>query len=38
MNVDNNEVGAHSFSDMKLARIRGSWVGKVISVGKIEKL
>ena len=38
MDVDNNSVGAHSFSDMKLARVRGHWLVKDIRVGKIEKL
>ena len=38
MEVDTNAVGAHSFSDMKLARIHGHWLVKEIRVGKIEKL
>jgi hypothetical protein len=38
MEVDNNLVGAHSFSDMKLARVHGHWLVKDIRVGKIEKL
>jgi hypothetical protein len=38
MDVDNNSVGAHSFSDMKLARVQGHWLVKDIRVGKIEKL
>jgi hypothetical protein len=38
MEVDNNSVGAHSFSDMKLARVKGHWLVKEIRVGKIEKL
>jgi hypothetical protein len=38
MDVDNNSVGAHSFSDMKLARAHGHWLVKDIRVGKIEKL
>lgn len=38
MDVDNNAVGAHSFSDMKLARMHGQWLVKTIRVGKIEKL
>lgn len=38
MDVDNNMVGAHSFSDMKLARMHGHWLVKSIKVGKIEKL
>jgi hypothetical protein len=38
MDVDNNAVGAHSFSEMKLARVRGNWLVKDIRVGKIDKL
>ena len=38
MDVDSNAVGAHSFSDMKLARAHGRWLVKAIRVGKIEKL
>ena len=38
MDVDNNTVGAHSFSDMKLARLHGHWLVKDIRVGKIENL
>jgi hypothetical protein len=38
MDVDTSSVGAHSFSDMKLARVRGHWLVKEIRVGKIEKL
>jgi ketosteroid isomerase-like protein len=38
MDVDSNAVGAHSFSDMKLARVRGHWLVKSIRVGKIDKL
>ena len=38
MDVDNNAVGAHSFSDMKLARVREHWLVKGIRVGNIEKL
>jgi hypothetical protein len=38
MDMDNNAVGAHSFSDMTLARVYGHWVVKAIKVGKIEKL
>ncbi len=38
MEVETNVVGAHSFSDMKLARVRGRWLVKEIRVGKIEKL
>ena len=28
MDVDNNTVGAHSFSDMKLTRVHGKWLVK----------
>lgn len=38
MDADTNAIGAHSFSDMKLARLRGHWLVKNIRVGKIEKL
>jgi ketosteroid isomerase-like protein len=38
MDVDSNAVGAHSFSDMKLARVHAHWLVKAIRVGKIEKL
>jgi hypothetical protein len=38
MDVDNNAVGTHSFSDMKLARVQGHWLVKDVRVGKIEKL
>jgi hypothetical protein len=38
MDADNNAVGAHSFSDMQLARVHGHWLVKGIRVGKIEKL
>jgi hypothetical protein len=38
MNVDDNPVGAHAFSSMKLARIKGHWLVKEIKVGKVEKL
>ena len=38
MDVDNNAIGAHSFSDMKLARAHGHWLVKDVRVGKIEKL
>ena len=38
MDVDNNAVGAHSFSDMELARVHGHWLVKGVRVGKIEKL
>lgn len=38
MDVDSSAVGAHSFSDMKLARVHGHWQVEAIHVGKIEKL
>ena len=38
MDVDSNAIGAHSFSDMKLAREHGHWLVKSIRGGKIEKL
>ena len=38
MEVDASAIGAHSFSDMKLARIHGHWLVKAIRVGKIAKL
>src|ERR1700721_1606519 len=38
MNVDDNTVGAHAFSSMDLARVKGRWLVKGIKVGKVEKL
>ncbi len=38
MDVDNNSVGAHSFSDMKLTRVHGNWLVNAVRVGKIDKL
>jgi hypothetical protein len=38
MEVQDNTIGTHSFSDMKLVRVRGRWLVKDIRVGKIEKL
>ncbi len=38
MNVDDNTVGAHAFSSMKLARVNGHWLVKAIKVGKVDKL
>lgn len=38
MDVDNNAIGTHSFSDMKLVRVRGQWLVNDVRVGKIEKL
>ncbi len=38
MDADRNVIGAHSFSDMTLARVRGQWLVKTIKVGKVDKL
>ena len=38
MDTDKEAIGAHSFSDMKLARIGGKWLVKAISVGVVPKL
>jgi ketosteroid isomerase-like protein len=38
MDTDTNAVGAHSFSDMTLARDHGHWLVKTIRVGKVDKL
>ena len=38
MDMDNNAIGTHSFSDMKLVRVHGQWLVKDVRVGKIEKL
>ena len=38
MDADRNVIGAHSFSDMTLARVDGRWLVKTIRVGKVEKL
>ena len=38
VDADANAIGAHSFSDMTLARVRGHWLVKDIKVGKIDKL
>ncbi len=38
MDADSNVVGAHSFSDMKLARVHGRWLVRTIAVGKVDKL
>lgn len=38
VDVDKNAIGAHSFSDMTLARVHGHWLVKAIKVGKIDKL
>jgi hypothetical protein len=38
MNVDDNTIGAHAFSSMDLARVKGHWLVKAIKVGKVDKL
>jgi hypothetical protein len=38
MDVDKNAIGAHSFSDMTLARVNGRWLVKTINVGSVPKL
>jgi hypothetical protein len=38
MDVDSNAIGAHSFSSMGVARVKGHWLVKRIKVGKVEKL
>ncbi len=38
MDADRDAIGAHSFSDMTLARVQGHWLVKTIKVGKVEKL
>lgn len=38
MDVDKNAIGAHSFSDMELARVRGRWLVKNVRVGKVSAL
>jgi ketosteroid isomerase-like protein len=38
MDVETNAVGAHAFSSMDLARVKGHWLVKGIKVGKVEKL
>jgi hypothetical protein len=38
MNVDDNTIGAHSFSSMEVARVNGHWLVKRIKVGRVEKL
>ena len=38
VDADANAIGAHSFSDMTLARVHGHWLVKDIKVGKIDKL
>jgi hypothetical protein len=36
--ADRDAIGAHSFSDMTLARVHDRWFVKTIRVGKVEKL
>lgn len=38
IDADHNAIGAHSFSDMTLARVHGQWLVKAIKVGKVDKL
>jgi len=38
MDADKNAIGAHTFSDMTLARAPGGWLVKTIKVGSIGKL
>jgi ketosteroid isomerase-like protein len=38
MDADTSAIGAHSFSDMTLARVGGVWLVKTIKVGKVDKL
>jgi len=38
MDVDTNAIGAHAFSSMDLARVKGQWLVKAIKVGKVDKL
>jgi len=38
MDVDKNAIGAHSFSDMELAKVGGRWLVKSIKVGKVGAL
>lgn len=38
MDVDSKAIGAHSFSQMRLARVHGRWLVKDIHVGKVDKL
>jgi hypothetical protein len=38
MDTGSNAIGAHSFSDMTLAKMHGHWLVKTIRVGKIDKL
>ena len=38
MDVDKDTIGAHSFSDMELARVHGRWLVKKVKVGKVPAL
>ncbi len=38
MNVDDNTIGAHSFSSMTLERVKGQWLVKAVKVGKVDNL
>lgn len=38
VDVDKNAIGAHSFSDMELAKVQGRWLVKNIRVGKVAAL
>ena len=38
MNVDDNTIGAHAFSSMEVARVKGHWLVKRIKVGKVYEL
>lgn len=38
MDVDKNAIGAHSFSDMELAKVKGRWWVRNIKVGKVAAL
>ncbi len=38
MDVDSNAIGAHAFSAMDLARVKGHWLVKGIKVGRVDKL
>ena len=38
MDVDSNAIGAHAFSSMEVARVKGHWLVKRIKVGKVDKL
>lgn len=38
MDVDKNAIGAHSFSNMELVKVRGRWLVKNVKVGKVAAL